>query len=363
MIRRHFNRLSPQRIAAAQNFYRAALDPCLDFPTVKAAARGGWRELLIELRIPAEALRDQHGPCPGCGGVDRFRFDDRNGHGTFYCSGGGSDPAAGDGFKLLEHVHGWQPCAALRAVAEALGLVPGHRASVTVPAKPPAPSIIPTGDVDKTRTRFNASWAATVALDHPAADPARRYLRQRGLDDLLPDLPHGWRYHPGLDYWHNCDGQPQSQGRFPVLIAKIQAPDGTPVGLHHTFLTPEGRKAPVPKPRKVRALYSGALRGAAIRLYPAQDRLALAEGIETALSLRVVWPEYPVWSCISASGLAGIQIPSGVAEVLIIADADPVGRHAAEKLADRLTAEGHTARILMPDTGDLNDFFRSASHD
>jgi putative DNA primase/helicase len=133
--------------------------------------------------------------------------------------------------------------------------------------------------------------------------------------------------------------------------------------LHQTYLTVEGHKAAVAQPRKARSLYKGALRGAAIRLYPAQDRLALAEGIETALSLRVAWPEYPVWSCISASGLAGVQIPATVAEVLIIADADHIGQHAAEKLADRLTAKGYTARILTPDTGDLNDFFRSASHD
>ena len=78
----YYNRLSRRRIAAAQIFYRSVFDPCLEFSTVKSVARGRWLELLAELGIPVEALRDQHGPCPGCGGVDCFRFDDREGHGS-----------------------------------------------------------------------------------------------------------------------------------------------------------------------------------------------------------------------------------------------------------------------------------------
>jgi putative DNA primase/helicase len=213
-------------------------------------------------------------------------------------------------------------------------------------------------EVDKARTRFNALWAATVALDHPLAEPARRYLWQRGLTDLLSDLPCFWRFHPALDYWHTCAGQFESRGQFPALIAKIQAPDGTPVGLHQTYLTVEGHKAAVSEPRKARTLYKGALRGAAIRLYPATECLVVGEGIETALSVRIALPDWPCWSCLSASGLVNVQIPPGVGEVLIAADADPAGESAAEKLADRLTAAGKTVRVLQPDIGqDWNDLF------
>ncbi|HRY14342.1 MAG TPA: toprim domain-containing protein [Candidatus Competibacteraceae bacterium] len=358
MTKHHSNRLRRQRVVTAQHFCQSIFDPCLEFSTVKSVARGHWPALLTQLGISAETLRNHHGPCPGCGGVDRFRFDDRDGEGTFCCSGGGNDLLAGDGFKLLTHVHGWRPIEALRAVAEVLGLISDHSGSAVIPTRPVATATVAPHDTDKARTRFNALWSATVALDHSRAEPARRYLQQRGLTDLLSDLPHSWRFHPNLDYWHSREGHFESRGRFPALIAKIQAENGTPMGLHQTYLTAEGGKAAVPEPRKARSLYKGALRGAAIRLYPAQDRLALAEGIETALSLRVVWPEYPVWSCINASGLAGVQVPSGVAEVLIIADADTTGQRAAERLADRLTFEGRTARILMPDLGDLNDYFQ-----
>lgn len=44
------------------------------FTDVGAAARGRWPEILPALGVPAEALSRKHGPCPGCGGSDRFRY-------------------------------------------------------------------------------------------------------------------------------------------------------------------------------------------------------------------------------------------------------------------------------------------------
>ncbi|MBL9115532.1 MAG: hypothetical protein JNJ83_11050 [Verrucomicrobiaceae bacterium] len=48
-----------------------------------------------------------HGPCPGCGGKDRFRFDDKAGDGTFICSQGGGGTLSGNGLTLLQHITGW----------------------------------------------------------------------------------------------------------------------------------------------------------------------------------------------------------------------------------------------------------------
>ena len=91
------------------------------FAAVKAAARGHWPAILPALGIPAEALVNRHGPCPGCAGRDRFRFDDREGNGTWICGGGG-ERRAGDGFALLGHCLGMTPAAALAAVTKYLGL-------------------------------------------------------------------------------------------------------------------------------------------------------------------------------------------------------------------------------------------------
>jgi len=74
------------------------------FDGVKRQARNRWNELLVAAGIDARALRNNHGPCPGCGGKDRFRYDDKDGDGTFICSQGNGNTLAGDGFELLQHV-------------------------------------------------------------------------------------------------------------------------------------------------------------------------------------------------------------------------------------------------------------------
>ncbi len=109
MNRPYSNRLSRRRIAVNPRIDPSVSRPRLDFADIKAAAQDRWPSILARFGLPTEALRNHHGPCPGCGGVDRFRFDDQDGHGSFICSNGGGDPVAGDGFHLLEHVHDWTP--------------------------------------------------------------------------------------------------------------------------------------------------------------------------------------------------------------------------------------------------------------
>src|SRR3546814_167239 len=60
------------------------------------AAKGKWRGILRQFGLPETALRNKHGPCPMCGGADRFRWDNKEGAGTFICSQCG----AGNGMDL-----------------------------------------------------------------------------------------------------------------------------------------------------------------------------------------------------------------------------------------------------------------------
>jgi putative DNA primase/helicase len=64
---------------------------------IRERSRGSWLEICTQLGINASLLKRTHGPCPACGGLDRFRFDDKQGSGSFYCNNCG----AGDGFKLV----------------------------------------------------------------------------------------------------------------------------------------------------------------------------------------------------------------------------------------------------------------------
>ena len=60
--------------------------------------QGNWRSVLASYGCQLPPGR-RHGPCPICGGRDRFRFDDKHGMGTWFC--GQCDPCSGSGLHLL----------------------------------------------------------------------------------------------------------------------------------------------------------------------------------------------------------------------------------------------------------------------
>lgn len=70
---------------------------------ISHAARGQWKCVLTQLfGVDSRLLSGKHCECPSCGGKDRFRFDDKDGTGSYYCNGCG----AGDGLSLAVKVHG-----------------------------------------------------------------------------------------------------------------------------------------------------------------------------------------------------------------------------------------------------------------
>ncbi|MGS3139735.1 DUF927 domain-containing protein [Aeromonas sanarellii] len=87
---------------------------------VVAAATGHWPELLAELGIDTPA-RGKHGPCPACGGRDRFRLDDKGGRGTWICNQCGS----GDGLDLVCLAINKPPKEAAELLAPLVGLSAG----------------------------------------------------------------------------------------------------------------------------------------------------------------------------------------------------------------------------------------------
>ena len=114
---------------ALKNGHRASYSPLVrkngrrqtEAPVeISRKAEGRWYGILTQLGVDPVFLRNRNGPCPACAGTDRFRFDDLEGKGTFYCNGGGN-PLAGDGFGLVKHLHECDFPAAARMVEEALG--------------------------------------------------------------------------------------------------------------------------------------------------------------------------------------------------------------------------------------------------
>ena len=129
--------------------------------------------ILANLGIAPEYLRNKHMPCPACGGNDRFRFDDKDGRGTFYCGGGG-DPAYGDGFALLKHVHGWDFKAAATEIQKVLGMESNDLRQL--PAK-----VIPIRkpEISKTQHYAESLWAA--ANNNDAYVAGHPYSLRKGI--------------------------------------------------------------------------------------------------------------------------------------------------------------------------------------
>lgn len=309
------------------------------------AVAGSWPAILASLGVDEAHLRNRHGPCPACGGRDRFRFDDKDGRGTFYCSHCGS----GDGFKLLQVVHGWGFSEAFRAVADSAGFE----------RDAPLP----------TQTPRNAAPAASAPIA-PAKMSARvrELLRTSTTPDLVPDavaylqsrsvwpVPAGCtlRAHAGIDYYRPAQGKAvEHVDRFPALVAKVEDIEGAPVTAHVTYLQ-AGAKAAVEAPRKLLSGVTG-WRGCAVRLLPlAGDVLGIAEGLETAIAASVLHDGLPVWAALNTTLLAKFVPPPEIRRVIVFADADVAGLRAAWELRDEL--EGRCeVELRAPREGDWAD--------
>lgn len=93
-----------------------------------AASRNHWPQILTGLGI-AVPENNKHGPCPICGGKDRFRFDDKQGRGTWICN----QCRHGDGLDLVARVNACDLLSAARLVS---GLALGRS---TAPAREKTP--------------------------------------------------------------------------------------------------------------------------------------------------------------------------------------------------------------------------------
>ncbi|EAV6897496.1 DUF927 domain-containing protein [Salmonella enterica] len=82
-------------------------------------ARGNWRDIYQRLgvKIPENG---KHGACPKCGGKDRFRMDDIDGKGTYFCNHCGN----GDGLDLVKKVFSVNAYQAAEKVREVLSVMP-----------------------------------------------------------------------------------------------------------------------------------------------------------------------------------------------------------------------------------------------
>jgi phage/plasmid primase-like uncharacterized protein len=183
---------------------------------------------------------------------------------------------------------------------------------------------------------------------------AETYFEARGIRGLrFAKMVNTLRFHPAALH------SPTSQN-LPCLIARIRGPNGGALGVHRTFLRADGTGKADVAPAK---MMLGPSSGGAVRFGPDNRVIALAEGIETALSVSLA-SRMTVWATLSTSGLKGLRLPPlPVAEVVVIAaDHDEAGLAAAAIAAGHFETEGRAVSVIHPPkTGtDFNDLLRGA---
>lgn len=209
-----------------------------------------------------------------------------------------------------------------------------------------------------------------------AADVPLRYLSGRGI--VLRGLPACLRSHRSL--WHA-----PSETRWPGMVGCITGPRGF-AGVHRTWLTLDGDKAPVSPVKMTLGSFFEA--GACLRLQNAYGRVALAEGTESSLSAAQAIHKarasrraagepdadlaWPVWSVLALEGFRRVVLPDSVREVMLLPDADEStevkagrrsGREAAHEVITqaiaRFQGEGRTVHLFdTPEGMDINDMLR-----
>lgn len=299
--------------------------------------QGRWKGILERFGVPVEYLDGKHHPCPVCGGTDRFRFDDQDGTGSWYCHQH-APKQAGYGLQLVQEVF---RCSIPEALSQVAAIID------TVPLAP----IMPVKNKVDPRPMLNKLWFLSEHLT--GSDMVSLYLHSRGL--VL--APRNIRYN------RSCY-ESDSKERMAALIARIQNADGKPIGLHRIYLK-DNRKAPMLMPKKTMPAMES-LRGSSIRLFSSQSKffetgvLGVAEGIETAIACSHYF-QVATWACLTSTLMPSWLPPKQIRRVLVFGDNDPnyAGQEAAYKLGHLLHNRGFISRVLIPtETGDWADVWK-----
>ena len=193
---------------------------------------------------------------------------------------------------------------------------------------------------------WRRTWIEAVL---PRGSPIERWLQARRipLDQLeLDRLPLRWA--------PRC---PLGKGSAPAMVALMTDPiTCEPVGLHRTFLSPNGCAKATARPRRMLG------KAGIIRLSPDDEvglGLGICEGIETGLSIIAAgWR--PVWACGSLGMLRRFPILAGIAALTAFADPKPHEIEGARACAQRWGESGREAFVYVPPSdGDWNAILRA----
>jgi putative DNA primase/helicase len=297
------------------------------------AVIGRWPEVFAAFGLPPVDPRKHYkGECPMCGRKGKLRVDDKDGMGTWICVCG-----AGTGFEMLTQVTGKPFSMLAQEVDQIIGntFEPERRQEPRVNTK-----------LERSVSRFREIHALE-------GTPGEEYLNRRGIFQLPKG---GVKWSPG-------EVHRETNKTWPCLYALASNEYGEAIQRHLTFLDGD-QKADIDPQKKMLALqeYSGTI---AVKLFPPQSTLGIAEGIETALSAHQLY-KCPVWSTLNAVLMERFKAPPGVTTLMIFADDDSslTGLAAAMTCGKKnLSANNDVNQVIVrwPEGGDFNDVVMKGS--
>ena len=234
------------------------------------------------------------------------------------------DGAKGDPLDLIQACLTLDKGQAVTWAKEWLGIGSGTTAPLRLPHQPQHSE--PPRKDSPNRARALEIWRASVPAENT---PGKHYLLGRGYTGPIPPTV---RYHAAL--LHPDIGQ-----HLPALVAAVANVEKKIIGISRIFLTMNGRKAPLIRPK----LALGTLRGGAVRLVPTTGRVWLTEGVEDALAVVQMTGE-PAWAVLGTSGFKSVELPDHIRQVILAPDGDDAGQAVIEDAARRLAGQGREVR-------------------
>jgi phage/plasmid primase-like uncharacterized protein len=304
----------------------------LESDAAAVAARAVRIETEIERRkIKLKGKKELSGPCPLCGGFDRFSINTKKQ--VFHCRG---CAVGGNVIKLVQHLDGI-------SFADAVAKLAGN--TTRVKATPQAnPAKRDDGDDGRRKLLLaDEIWCAAT----PIGSTAVAYFAKRGID--INDVPD----HGGLRFHPRC---PWEGGTAACIVGRFTtAISNEPRGIWRRPIRGE-------KPKSL-----GPMAGCVIRLWPdeaVEQGLVLGEGVETVLSAATNITHrgtllQPAWAACSAGNLENFPVLSGIEALTLMVDNDRsgAGQKAAARCAARWSEAGREVIRLTPKIvgADFND--------
>lgn len=281
----------------------------------------------IQKRWPLSRGIDRSGPCPKCGGTDRFSIHTKQN--IFNCRQCGiSGSGVIDLVMKTEDVVFVKACEIITGRSAAAPLDEVHAARLKAKAEQQERQRQADASAYRERSRRDgyAVWARGNSFDEAASKVCWDYLAIRAID--LEHIGHAafrcLRSLPDLDWTESFTDERGNDGWRtihvgPAMLAAVQMPDGKFGAVHMTWVdldAPKGRLA-LPdlvlddgkaKPRPTKKV-RGTKKGGAIRLLTptGPKRLVMGEGIETTLTplCHAFEPETAYWAGVDLGNMSG----------------------------------------------------------